>query len=70
MTLRIEEVTSTTKSERVATHTHIKGLGLTTEGVAVSPAAGRSARFEYVLYSLQIAIHLESWTLVSVTQTS
>ena len=26
--MRIEEVQSTTKKQRVATHTHIKGLGL------------------------------------------
>jgi len=40
MALRIEEVTSTTKSQRVATHTHIKGLGLGPDGIAVSLAAG------------------------------
>ena len=26
--VRIEEVQSTTKKQRIATHTHIKGLGL------------------------------------------
>jgi DNA helicase TIP49 (TBP-interacting protein) len=26
--MRIEEVQSTTKKQRIATHTHIKGLGL------------------------------------------
>ena len=30
--MRIEEVASTTKAQRVATHTHIKGLGLNEDG--------------------------------------
>lgn len=38
--MRIEEVASTTKSQRVATHTHIKGLGLGEDGTAVPVAAG------------------------------
>eukprot|EP00210_Caulerpa_lentillifera_P006438 g6150.t1 len=38
--MRIEEVTSTTKTQRVATHTHIKGLGLTESGEAQSQGAG------------------------------
>ena len=38
--MRIEEVASTTKSQRVATHTHIKGLGLADNGEAVQVAAG------------------------------
>ncbi len=38
--MRIEEVASTTKAQRVATHTHIKGLGLADDGTAVSLAAG------------------------------
>lgn len=38
--MRIEEVASTTKSQRVATHTHIKGLGLAPDGKPVSLAAG------------------------------
>lgn len=38
--MRIEEVASTTKAQRVATHTHIKGLGLGPDGVALSRAAG------------------------------
>lgn len=39
-TMRIEEVASTTKAQRIATHTHIKGLGLTEEGNAIQLAAG------------------------------
>jgi RuvB-like protein 1 len=38
--LRIEEVSSTTKTQRVASHTHIKGLGLDDEGIAAALAAG------------------------------
>lgn len=38
--MRIEEVTSTTKTQRVATHTHIKGLGLKEDGVALGMASG------------------------------
>ena len=38
--MRIEEVSSTTKTQRVATHTHIKGLGLGPDGSALAMAAG------------------------------
>lgn len=38
--MRIEEVVSTTKTQRVATHTHIKGLGLAEDGVPAQMAAG------------------------------
>ena len=38
--MRIEEVSSTTKTQRVATHTHIKGLGLKEDGTAHPMAAG------------------------------
>jgi enoyl-CoA hydratase/carnithine racemase len=38
--MRIEEVASTTKTQRVATHTHIKGLGLKENGEAHPMAAG------------------------------
>lgn len=39
MSLRVEEVASTTRRQRVATHTHIKGLGLV-EGAALPAGAG------------------------------
>lgn len=39
--MRIEEVASTTKAQRVATHTHIKGLGLQENGSALAVAAGK-----------------------------
>jgi RuvB-like protein 1 len=38
--MRIEEVASTTKTQRIATHTHIKGLGLKDDGSAAQMAAG------------------------------
>ncbi len=38
--MRIEEVASTTKTQRVATHTHIKGLGIKDDGTALPMAAG------------------------------
>ncbi|GMH45860.1 hypothetical protein BSKO_13823 [Bryopsis sp. KO-2023] len=38
--MRIEEVASTTKTQRVATHTHIKGLGLADDGNALQMASG------------------------------
>jgi len=38
--MKIEEVTSTSKTQRVATHTHIKGLGLSDSGEALHQAAG------------------------------
>ena len=38
--MKIEEVASTTRSQRVASHTHIKGLGLREDGTAEPIAAG------------------------------
>eukprot|EP00898_Chlorokybus_atmophyticus_P006857 jgi/Chlat1/7172/Chrsp57S06841 len=38
--MRIEEVASTTKKQRVATHTHIKGLGLKDDGTALPLGSG------------------------------
>ncbi|PON78823.1 RuvB-like [Parasponia andersonii] len=38
--VRIEEVQSSTKKQRIATHTHIKGLGLEANGTAMNWAAG------------------------------
>jgi len=37
---QIEEVQSTTKTQRVAVHTHIKGLGLDPSGIALPIGAG------------------------------
>ena len=38
--MKIEEVKSTTKTQRVAAHTHIKGLGLDENGLAIPISAG------------------------------
>ena len=38
--MKIEEVRSTTKTQRIASHTHIKGLGLDDSGEAHAMAAG------------------------------
>eukprot|EP00946_MAST-07B_sp_MAST-7B-sp1_P005250 g5250.t1 len=38
--MKIEEVRSTTKTQRIASHTHIKGLGVGEDGVAIPVAAG------------------------------
>jgi DNA helicase TIP49 (TBP-interacting protein) len=38
--MKIEEVKSTTKTARIAAHTHVKGLGLDEAGLAIPVAAG------------------------------
>lgn len=38
--MKIEEVRSTTKTQRVAAHTHIKGLGLDENGMAIPISSG------------------------------
>ena len=38
--MKIEEVKSTTKTQRIAAHTHVKGLGLDETGAAIPIAAG------------------------------
>lgn len=38
--MKIEEVKSTTKTQRISSHTHIKGLGLNENGLAIQNAAG------------------------------
>lgn len=52
---QIEEVQSTTKTQRIATHTHIKGLGLDEAGVALPVAAG--------LVGQERAREVSSWPL-------
>ncbi|WCJ41870.1 RuvB-like helicase 1 [Euphorbia peplus] len=44
--MKIEEVQSTAKKQRVATHTHIKGLGLEPSGRAIPLAAGFVGQME------------------------
>jgi RuvB-like protein 1 (pontin 52) len=38
--MKIEEVKSTTRAQRIATHSHIKGLGLDEQGNAVAVSHG------------------------------
>ena len=38
--MKIEEVKSTTKTQRIASHSHIKGLGLDEQGTAIAVQAG------------------------------
>ena len=38
--MKIEEVKSTTKTQRIAAHSHVKGLGLNDNGIAIPIAAG------------------------------
>lgn len=38
--MKIEEVKSTVKTQRIAAHSHIKGLGLDESGVPIQMAAG------------------------------
>ncbi len=40
MSMKIEEVKSTELLQRIATHTHIKGLGVRDDGVVIPVAAG------------------------------
>ncbi len=37
--MKIEEVKSTTKTQRIAAHSHVKGLGLKDDGTAIMPEA-------------------------------
>jgi RuvB-like protein 1 (pontin 52) len=37
--MKIEEVKSTTKTQRISAHTHVKGLGLKSDGSAILPEA-------------------------------
>ena len=54
MSVRIEEVASLTKSQRVATHTHIRGLGLGPDGRAAPLAAGKQPRNHVCVPTLMI----------------
>lgn len=38
--MKIEEVKSTAKTQRISAHTHIKGLGLDENGIPIQMAAG------------------------------
>lgn len=38
--MKIEEVKSTVKTQRIATHSHVKGLGIADDGTAIEIASG------------------------------
>lgn len=38
--MKVEEVKSTVKTQRISAHSHIKGLGLDENGFAIPAAAG------------------------------
>ena len=42
--MKIEEVKSTTKTQRIAAHSHVKGVGLDENGTAVLVGAGLVGR--------------------------
>ena len=53
--MKIEEVKSTTKTQRIAAHSHIKGLGLDENGEALamgSGLVGQETAREVMFYSL------------------
>jgi len=55
--MRIEEVKSTTRQQRVATHSHVKGLGLNDDGTAAEVAAGLVGQ-EKAREALGVAVEL------------
>jgi RuvB-like protein 1 (pontin 52) len=71
--MKIEEVKSTAKTQRISAHSHIKGLGLDDGGTAIQMAAGlvgqESAReVSWIVTSLTSALlylyihsHTPSW---------
>lgn len=58
--LQIQEVKSTTKAQRVAAHSHIKGLGLNSDGTAIMPEAaglvGQDKAREVILANLSVNV--------------
>ena len=61
--MKIEEVRSTVKTQRISAHSHIKGLGLDEAGNAISVAAGlvgqeqaREVKFENTIFHFIIII--------------
>jgi len=55
--MKIEEVKSTTRQQRIATHSHVKGLGLNEDGTAAEVAAGLVGQ-EKARESLGVAVEL------------
>lgn len=57
--MKIEEVVSTTKTQRVATHTHIKGLGLSENGSALQAASGFVGQEQVMKDSTNMGLEFE-----------
>ena len=66
--MKIEEVKSTTKTQRIAAHSHIKGLGLDENGLAHQIASGlvgqQTAREVSTVNTLSILLHLPIYSLL------
>jgi len=60
--MKIEEVKSTVKTQRISSHSHVKGLGLDEFGEAIQMASGlvgqEDARQVYFLWFLLICFEL------------
>jgi len=63
--MKIEEVRSTAKAQRISAHSHVKGLGLNDAGVAIQTAAGlvgqeeaREVRLIFEVLSVSIMLLL------------
>jgi RuvB-like protein 1 (pontin 52) len=69
--MRIDQVKNTTREQRVAAHTHIKGLGLRDDGSAEPIAAGfvgqENAREVCKLITLCISNHSQPISLCNLT---
>jgi DNA helicase TIP49 (TBP-interacting protein) len=59
--MKIEEVKSTVKTQRISAHSHIKGLGLEENGFALPSAAGLVGQEQ--AREVRIAVH----TITTVT---
>ena len=56
--MKIEEVKSTVKTQRISSHSHIKGLGLDENGIPIQMAAGLVGQENAREVSLYIIIAL------------
>lgn len=54
--MKIEEVKSTVKTQRISSHTHVKGLGLAENGSALQMAAGLVGQEQAREVSLHLGI--------------
>lgn len=70
--MKIEEVKSTAKTQRISAHSHIKGLGLDENGVPIQMAAGlvgqESAREVIILLPIILKLSNNSRTCHRLTR--